>query len=246
MKSVPIFIICWNNGFMVKRTVDVCLKKFPQCPLFVCDNGSTHNTTVSILKELELIPNVTVNYHKQNCFIYFMNKYVPHLYLSDLYEKYCDEYYILTDPDLELENLPEDTIDVLYYFCNKYQCQKAGLALDISDVNDIYSEPIPGPNITIIGHESKYWSGNVNDSTYEAYHAPIDTTFSMRNPNVKIRDPFDRCIRVGGKYKVKHLPWHKSYAHTLTKDDYEYFKMTETGTAKLVKNYVSTNIPELI
>ncbi len=132
MKSIPFFIICWNNGFMVKRTVDTCLKKFPQCPIFVCDNGSTHSTTINILKELETKSNVTVNYHKKNCFIFFMSKNVPHEYMPEFYEKYTKDFYILTDPDLELENLPENTIDTLYYFCTKYECQKVGLALDIS------------------------------------------------------------------------------------------------------------------
>ena len=51
-ETIPIYIICFNNGFMVKNTVEALKSKF-QNPLIVINNASDSPGTKLILDKLK-------------------------------------------------------------------------------------------------------------------------------------------------------------------------------------------------
>ena len=57
--EIPIYIICHNNGFMVKDMVIDLKSKFLN-PIVIIDNASDSKITIDILKELEQIKNVKI------------------------------------------------------------------------------------------------------------------------------------------------------------------------------------------
>ena len=60
----------------------------------------------------------------------------------------------------------------------------------------------------------------INDSNYNIFDAPIDSTLYFFNPNgPKTDDNFAHCLRVAGPYTVKHLPWQKSFISSLDPED---------------------------
>lgn len=142
--------------------------------------------------------------------VVFLGKNLGHhaLYKSGFLENTNIDYYIYTDPDLDLSRLPKDTLlymkimfDELYtkkLFKHKYKI-KLGLGLDWTSVPT----------------ESKYYEWC---STYEkgmhlteellpgVHNSPVDTTFAIYNRK------YSQYYDVGGArttfpYCVRHLPW---------------------------------------
>ena len=131
--------------------------------------------------------------------------------------------FILTDPDLELnKNLPSDFIERLAELSDKYNCEKIGMALDISEPDKFFpTAPFQ--------HESQFWKNRILNDAYELYEAAIDTTFCLVNKN----GIYNYKIRVAGNFTATHLPWY--YENPII-NIYETF-MTYVGTI----NYTTSN-----
>lgn len=228
---IPIYITCFNNGFMVERTVNALRKFAPNNNITILDNASTSIKTKIILDNLEKEENTTV--------IRYPNNSGPWRVLSDPeFEETRKSPFILTDPDLELEYLPVNTLEILSKIQEKYKVGKIGLALNISDKNDMFDGPYTGHG-NIIAHESNFWKNRISDNDYELYWAEIDTTFCLFD----YKYPMNRSIRIARNFTVRHLPWHKSYINSLPIDSIiEYFGPAKYSTiSKLIMNYLKEN-----
>lgn len=187
------FIICHNNGWLVRDTVKA-LRKFQELEIIVVDNGSHGPRTLAVLKELAT-EGVTVHALDNNH---------GHTVVSDVI-KPADKQYIVTDPDLELSGLPEDTIVRLLEISKTTGAFKAGLAL--RQEPEDFLEGIYFRGNTITTHENVFWKHRIEAlHPLEAYYADIDTTFAVYTAgNTK------QNVRLAGPYCVRHLPWHKSW-----------------------------------
>jgi hypothetical protein len=187
---------------MVKKTVHDLLDKFySQIKIIIQDNNSKGVTTISILKELDNIDNVNVQYYKDNS---------PRRILrSEEFGEVRKNKFILTDPDLDLSKLPNDTIDFFINLTTITNINKIGTALELPGEDSIDKMN------KIEDIELKYWEDKVLIKEYEnipIYNAYIDTTFALYD--FKSTDPImieTPTLRVAGSYIVRHLPWHKSY-----------------------------------
>jgi hypothetical protein len=211
-EDIPIYIICYNNGFMVKDCVISLKNKFKN-PIIILDNASDSQKTLNILNELKS-NGISVNHQTHNKGYKIINE------IENLHK---DSYFIITDPDLELKYLPDDTIKKLFEISNHFEkSKKVGLALRIDEIDDIFDLD----DNKIINWEKKFWDYKISYNNLELYHADIDTTFHLQNPISKKynqTDPFQN-IRLAGDYAVRHLPWHKSYIQSISKEDFdEYF-----------------------
>lgn len=215
--SLPIFIVCHNNGWMVRNTVDALLGRFEGTKLVIVDEASTARRTLATLRELDEIEGVSVHRHRRNVGPKRVRRF-PRYWLARR------RPFVLTDPDLDLSKLPADTLDVLRAVADDQRLRCVGLALDISERDDlIEGEYLHGR--TIVEWESRFWHEPVDlghlRPDLEAYRAPIDTTFAYYD----FSRPKGRTIRIAGPYAVKHLPWHKSYIRALDARDYrDYFQ----------------------
>jgi hypothetical protein len=217
---------------MVEKTINDIYNKFKKSTFVIVDNGSTKERTLKILEKLSKLPRINIHRFIENLHPRYM------LIEKSLY-KYTKNPYVLTDPDLDLSNLPEDTLDVFLFIAMKYKNFKVGLALDISDENDL----IPGLDIDI---QKTFWNNKIQDPKYELYDAPVDTTFCLifNQMTIEMKDFFKNNIRISGPYKVKHLPWHKSYIDSLDSQDYDdYYNNNNKefgSTTSIINQYVES------
>lgn len=230
--SLPIFIVCHNNGWMVENTVRSLSGRFDDTRIVIVDEASTAPRTLDTLRRLEARHGVTVHRHRHNIGPKRVRRY-PRYFLERRHP------FVLTDPDLDLSKLPDDTLDVLGEVSRAMRLRSVGPALDISDRDDL----IEGPYVdgrTILEWESRFWQTPADLSALrrdlEAYWAPIDTTFAYYD----FSHPRGRAMRLAGPYTVRHLPWHKSYVRDLAQDDFrDYFEgVGETSsTAPSVRRF---------
>jgi FkbM family methyltransferase len=193
--DIPIIIICYNNYKYVQNTLDQVRKINIEYykNIKIVNNSSTCIDTINFLKSVDVKVINTDN----------RGPWITSTQNKHIYDTLPDKY-IVTDPDLELnEKIPSNFVEILSNLSDKYGVFKIGLALDISDFEKMYKTGYYG-NENIYDWERKFWYHKINDSNYELYNAPIDTTFCLLNKNNKNDDG----IRVAGNFTAKHLPWY--------------------------------------
>ena len=115
--------------------------------------------------------------------------------------------YIVTDPDLDLSNIPDDFLAVLEEGLKRYpQFDKCGFSLEINDL----------PNQVTIDWESQYWRYPL-DPMY--FSASIDTTFAL----YKVNKISLSGIRTNRPYTAKHIPWYYDLYEKLPEDELYYY-----------------------
>lgn len=127
-------------------------------------------------------------------------------WLSGIYKEYSDKYYIVSDPDLDIGELPNDFIDVLRYgLDNNSTITKCGLSLKIDDLEEDneYTKHIKE-------FESKYW---LEKDSLGNFSCGVDTTFALYDKDRLYGDwdvgvRFYLASRIPPPYCARHLPWY--------------------------------------
>jgi hypothetical protein len=110
------------------------------------------------------------------------------------------DLYVVSDPDLDLELTPNDTLRYLVDCLNKYpEFEKIGLGLDILSV------PKDAPLYSHVNsHEKYFWDLPLIDGVLRK--APVDTTFAVYSK--KIMNSYKITgARADYPYVAKHIPW---------------------------------------
>lgn len=157
------------------------------CEVILIDNKSTYGP---LLEWYKLCP------YK----IHFLNENLlsTAFWRSGLNEIYNDEFYIVTDPDIDISEIPKNFIDILLNGLLKYPLiNKAGLSLEIND--------LPNNNMAhkVIQHETKFWQEK-NEIGF--YKADIGATLAIYEKGRKAN--FLDAIRSPRPYTAKHIPWY--------------------------------------
>ena len=194
--NIPIIIVCYNNYKYVNHTLTQIKQINSEYynNITILNNSSTCPDTINFLESVDVkVINNANNGPWINC---YTNAHIYHT---------LPDKFILTDPDLELnENMPTNFIEILSELSDKYKTNKIGLALCITDFEKMY-DTVYTHGITIYEHEKQFWTNKIEDTRYELYNAPIDTTFCLINKN----HHHDCRIRIAGNFTAKHLPWYK-------------------------------------
>lgn len=113
-----------------------------------------------------------------------------------------DEFFIVTDPDLEIWTMPPNFLDyLLKAFELNSEIIKAGPSLRIDDLPDYF--PLKSG---IMESESIFWREQLIP---DYYMAPIDTTFALyKHDRIQGRYGGHHAIRVAGDCTVRHLPFY--------------------------------------
>ena len=115
---------------------------------------------------------------------------------------------------MPIDEAPDDFINSMIEVCKQFNVEKVGLGLKIDDLpNTDFSKHV-------ISIESPFWQNKISHSTYELYHAPVDTTFAVYRPNSAPLLSHD-CIRIAGEFVAKHLPWYYD-TNNMPADEYYY------------------------
>jgi hypothetical protein len=216
MKEVPIIILCHNNEYYVKNTLNQ-LEKYHN-NFIILDNNSTDLDTKKYLDKVS--EKYIVIYNKEN--------FRPKDCIHKLYNILPD-YFCFTDPDLEFnENLPKNFIECLIKISNDHNSNKVGFALKISDYDKMYQSKKYLDHLNIVGYnihdwEINHWKNKIEDPNYELYEATIDTTFSLYNKKINPQITSDNIltvkqIRVAGDFTCRHLPWYPDHNNKIDKN----------------------------
>ncbi len=129
--------------------------------------------------------------------------------------------YIVTDPDLDLSEIPSDWLQVLHMGLDRHKgFNKCGFSLEINDIPDI-----PENRYVIERWENRYWTKPLDNMYFDA---PTDTTFAMYREEVN-RYFTSPSMRTNRPYVAKHIPWYYLGMHGLPEDEQHYFRTANSS-----------------
>jgi hypothetical protein len=161
------------------------------------------------------------------------------LYRSGILNDYKDQHYILTDPDLDIYDVPDDFLNFLMKGFKNVNIIKSGFSLKIDD--------LPKNDYTkmIYDWEIKFWQRPQDE--YGFYFSELDTTFAIydRNrewdgfmsdtPENMTSNNFFQAVRSPEPYSCRHLPWYIT-PDTLSEEEVYYMKTTGTYWSSNFRN----------
>ena len=218
-RSIPIFIISWNQHTYVKSMIDQ-LKKYPDLTIYIIDNKSTYEPLVAYLKEIDGKNGVKVLYQDKN----YGHKVYEEPHLIKFIDELGVNYYVVTDPDLKLnDKMPANFLEVMAQLSDKYKKNKTGLALDLKNNIDMDRRLKSDGNKKITDIEAPYWTKRIEDDKYEIYDAPVDTTFSLINKQHRKVGDLESSMRIAGDFTAVHRPWLKNFRDELAPGELEFY-----------------------
>jgi hypothetical protein len=123
--------------------------------------------------------------------------------------------YIVTDPDLDLSNIPDDFLSVLKEGLRRYpQYDKCGFSLELKGATAQCT----------IDWENQFWQKPLDD---KYFNAAIDTTFAL----YKIPEFSFNALRTNRPYTAVHVPWTYTHVKDLPEDEQYYYKTQNENTA---------------
>lgn len=219
--EVPIFIIVHDRTTVLQRSVNSFLTKISTpIKLIFHDVASTYQPCLSYLEEMREAGHEVYRSEVNN-----------HLTIIDTIKHYMSihpeyEYYVVTDPDIELNNVEGDILEYYIYLSKLYEDKLViGPMLKIDDIPDYY----PYKAKMIASHTNQFWKHQpssivYNDKELNILPCLIDTTFQLAHRSFINNKRFPRNgIRTYEPYDARHLDWYLD-PNNLTPDQEWYSK----------------------
>lgn len=204
LEDIPVFIISFNRLSCLVRLIK-SLEKAGVRNIHIIDNASTY-------------PPLLEYYEKTRYDVIYVGENLGSrvFWKSPIFDKYRNDFYVITDSDLELvDECPSDLIEFLFRTLKKFPfVRKVGLSLKIDDI----------PEDSMLGKNAKEWESQFFKAPIRnanAYYASVDTTFAIYLPDDLAEGiPFLRAIRSAWPYQARHLPWYKKPGDISEEDEY--------------------------
>ncbi|NQY75249.1 MAG: hypothetical protein HRT90_10920 [Candidatus Margulisbacteria bacterium] len=201
--SIPIFIISSNR----KTVLEEALKSYEACiktPFHVVihDNASKCPSVVTYLKELES-QGITV-YWSQGTRLLDVRPTI-----TDYLAKYPSPYYVVTDPDIALDEVNGDILLFYMELLDRFpKLNVVGPMLRIDDIPDHY----PLKREVLRSHTRQFWRKKpkaiaFNGLLYQYQTAYIDSTFGLYRGDFPFKN-HNWGIRTYAPYAARHLDWY--------------------------------------
>lgn len=235
--TIPIVVINYNSLTFMKRFLSQIMGLTDH--IIIMDNCSTYPPLLEYYGFLESDEET-----KSKVTVHRFNENFGHNVYSIKAELLPDEYF-LSDPDLELPGLSRGDLEMFLKVSETFGAGKVGCALDIED-HHLF---IPGAYRDLfMNFERGYYTSPIpNEMGLELYDAPIDTTFCFVNRKASVAT---KHIRLGGRYRARHLPWYQHYlrdnipmdelqywcSHNISSSILEHVSEVELGIEKIVDN----------
>lgn len=133
------------------------------------------------------------------------------------------DFYVVTDPDLDLSGVPDDCMDrMLEAFARNHDVTKVGLSLEIDDIEE---ETPMYPQV--MRWERQYWQYPRDDGTFTA---KVGHTFALYHPQRGPNDEnvFWSAVRMPRPYTARHLPWYLSVEEILADEELCFYYRSVT------------------
>jgi FkbM family methyltransferase len=196
--NTPIVIISYNNYKYVNNMIKQLESLITVPNILIIDNNSNCKYTIDYINKSKN------KYTVINCDKNFGHMVWKESFIFDI----LPDMFIITDPDLQFnKKTPTNFIDVMIEISNQYKSNKVGFALDISEPEKMFPYSFNDFGYhgihTIWESQKQYWVNKIENSKFEMYFSPVDTTFCLFNKNYTEQD-----IRMAGDFTMKHLPWY--------------------------------------
>lgn len=145
---------------------------------------------------------------------------------EDLPNKLKSNKYIVTDPDLDLSDLPLDTcLHLQTCFDERPSLTKIGLSLSVDDV--------PADSMYFVSQWEKFvWKMKSDD---KVIYAPVDTTFAYYD-SFRSKGYFIGGARTKPPYVAKHIPWYYTEDMLKKDDEFLYYLKNASSSSSLKVN----------
>ena len=195
------FIINYNRITLTRNMADWCANH-DLVPVII-DNASDYEP---LLKYYKTCPYKVVRLNRNYGHTVLWDSVVLNLF--DL-----KEGYILTDPDLEMNNCSCDFLDLMKIGLKRYpNVAKCGFSLEVNDLPTQLADNIKK-------YEMRWWAKPLDE---QFFAASIDTTFALYRPGVV---KYTRSgIRTNRPYTIRHIPWYYTDFSILPEDEQYYIK----------------------
>jgi glycosyltransferase involved in cell wall biosynthesis len=204
---LPIFIISFNRGDFLRRTIQSYLRQTMPVEIIVHDNGSDDPETLAILADLAQ-QGISIHRHRA----------ITSPAELDLVDETIDKYfagstargrYAVTDCDVDLTSARPDALQVYDYLLDRFaQADCVGPMLTIADIPENY----PLFNRVMNRHIEQFWHQNpqmistpFGDCAF--IEATIDTTFAIHREGSRFRR-LRTGLRVYHPFEASHLDWY--------------------------------------
>lgn len=204
-REIPIIINSFNRLTTLKRLIS-SLEKRGYTNIYILDNCSTYPPLVEWLKATPY----EVIHLPDNLGFKALWKHKPSR------KRFCGDYYIYTDADLELDDAcPDDIVERMFYLLHERYpyAFKVGPSIRIDDLPDCYER-----KQEVIEWESRFFT---RPEGKDLFRAPIDTTFALYRPRIGLsRRPSLEAYRMAAPYQIKHLPWYEDSQNPTEEESY--------------------------
>ena len=184
--------------------------------VIILDGGSTYPPLLEWYKKCPFkIHTVPTN---QICWAYFN---------TELWDLYTDQYFISSDCDLDISNVPKDFIDHLMNgLVNTPEVWKSSLSLEIFDLPDT---PFARE---IYDHEIRYWT---NKNPWGFHVVDVDNSLVICDRNRRGKVPWMAGRRADKPYTARHYDWYLTDETYTNEDDYYVQRTQWYGWVNLLK-----------
>lgn len=205
-QPLPVVLISFNRGPMMRKVVEGYRRQTVPVEIFVHDNGSDDEETLSVLAELES-SGVTVFRREKISSAAELN--LVDETVQAIFRDRPASPYAVSDCDVSIAESATDTLEVYLQVLEampKMEC--VGPMLRIDDVPTTY----PLYSAMMNRHVSRFWSREPQLTTIQGRQvafqaAPIDTTLAV----YRAGEPYRRLcqgVRLYFPYDARHLDWY--------------------------------------
>ena len=206
----PIFVITCDRLESLRKSVESyygCIRE--PFEIVMVDFGSTYPLMTEFLARAETRGDVI--YREQRITNASQLNRVSSC-IQDYFKTHPQSNYVVTDPDVALDNTPRDVLDLYSYLLETFpQINVVGPMLRIDDIPDHY--PLKGKLLNgEMGLHKGFHSQPTSTIQYKGWpvkyiFAPVDTTFGL----YRVRAEWARLksgVRVLPPYGARHLDWY--------------------------------------
>jgi GT2 family glycosyltransferase len=200
--KIPVIINNRNLLTWTKAMVEK-IKQFDNVgDIIIVDNDSTYEPLIQ--------------WYKTNpCEIIYTQRNLGHIgaWSSGIVDKLNADYYVVSDPDLGLDDIPNDALDYLKDNLIHYNLKKIGFGLDWKSVK--FDSPYYAH---LMGHEKNRWTNSKMENDIY-FDVEIDTTFALYSKKYY----FIGGASTGSPYVAKHFPWYMSVDERNNNEEFSFY-----------------------
>ncbi len=208
--DIPVIILNRDRLTPLKQLVDIMRKKNYN-NITIIDNQSTYDPLLEWYKSCgaKVWINTTLP-NDINTLYYLLRKNNPE------WLRLTEKHFVFTDSDtVPIDSIPDNFIDDMIYYCDKYKKDKIGLGCKLDDMD----LSIPMAKYAY-GYEITYWTNGIQEEKATLYPHPIDSTFALYRPGYSSGWSAN-TFRMGYPYMMRHMPFY--YFGDNMPDDEKYY-----------------------